>query len=333
MLTKIVVDGYPYLGGRFLGLYLTNACNRHCEFCFRRHDYPQRAMISLEDVDIFFAWAERERLDFVSLAGGEPTMHPDFVACAERLKRLRLNPRLRIISNLLCDEAKLEAFRGVTILANADSLDQYSEEELQTFRRNLKVVSGRDNCVTLSYTIWRLDQPEEHLFRYCEEFGIARVRLDLARASILRRNRHVSWAQAATFKGKLLGVARRLRARGIVVQFDCPLPEGFISLAELEELRPEKYSIVDPEVHLCDAIYVNPDLTIAGCPHQRLIEQRLDTFSSFEDLMGAFFGAKAARLLHKAVDKTGPVLCEAERFLPQSTSNIVPPDPAVEPSE
>lgn len=308
-----------------LGLYLTNTCNRHCAFCFKRNEYPKPLQISHEDLETFCTWSCVNDVEELFIAGGEPTTHPDFVTHIQTLqRRLPLSGPLRIITNLLCSEAKLEAFTHVRMLVNSDSLDQYSPAELRRFHRNLRVVTNQQNKVSLSFTIWRLDQPEGHLLSYCLEFGIKQVRLDLARASILSPNQYVTLPQLGAFKEKLLSLARRLRAQDIRINFDCPLPYDMFTAEELHSIGNPHLIPMDPTRNTCDHLYINPDLTISACPHQRLIEQRLDCFETYTDLQEAVGQAKHRKLLERlyelrkegrADEMTLPCLCEAERFL------------------
>lgn len=301
---------------RSLGLYLTNTCNRSCAFCFKKHSHPRPLQITTEDLNVFCSWAEQNDVESVIVAGGEPTTHPDFVSHVKTIReRIDLSMPLRVITNLLCDEEKLEAFTKTLMLVNADSLDQYKPSDLERFRRNLKIVSGQQNLISLSFTLWRLDQPEDYLLDYCEEFGLTSVRLDLSRASILKRNQHVTIAQLPAFKEKLLTVMRKLAARNIKAHIDCPLPDGTFTPEELAECKIKKCQSMDPLTHVCDAVYINPDLTISACPHQLLIDQRLDTFADYHQLRAAARHWKREKLKGPGVDLKKACLCEAERFL------------------
>lgn len=300
----------------WLGLYLTNTCNRSCSFCFKKHGHPRPLQISKEDLEIFCDWANRNDVDEVTVAGGEPTTHPDFVSHIRMIQtRIFLSTPLKIITNLLCDEEKLEPLVGTLLLVNTDSLDQYSPPDLERLRKNLKAVASQHNWITLSYTIWRLDQPEDHLLSHCEEFGIKAVRLDLSRASILKRNRHVTLSTLGPFKEKLLALAGKLVDRGVKLTFDCPLPHDMFTEQELHRIKIGAYYRMDPYSHMCEHLYANPDLTISACPHQLLLERRLDTFSSYPELHNTVMGIKKRKLMEEGIDQTGPCLCEAERFL------------------
>lgn len=297
-----------------LGIFITNVCNRHCEFCFLRPGYPRELYLSDEDLAAFCDWAARNHLYMSNLLGGEPTLHPNFVRVVQTVHKVV--PRIAIVSNLLCAPDKLEGFRDTALLANADSLDQYTEEELALFQRNLEAVSQMNCNVDLACTIWRLDQSVVHLLDYCDRFKVRFVRLDLARPSRARRNRCVRTEQIAEFKPKLLGLARELVGRGIRIGFDCPFPEGYFSAEEIRELRPVRLQLLRAgAVGTCPSMIVNADLTIRACPHAVVLERRLPTFGSFEELGHAVIVEKRARLQAQGLDESRFCYCEAERYL------------------
>lgn len=304
---------YP---GKNLGLYITNTCNRSCVFCFKKHGYPKPLQITSDDLSIFCDWCEREEVGVLCIAGGEPTTHPEFASIISTLhKRLQLDLPIQIISNLLCTQEKVAAIHHCLILANSDSLDQYSPENLKLFRQNLSTISRQNNGITLSLTLWCLDQPTDYLLQYCQEFAITRVRLDLARASILKPNRYVKLDQVGAFKKKILELARPLVSAGVRIGFDCPLPFDMFSPAELEELQVPNFRAMNPAYHMCEHIYINPDLTVSACPHQLLFDRRLDTFADYPDLFNTVFFGKLNKLNDDGADQAGAYLCEAERFL------------------
>lgn len=305
-------------GIRPLGVIFTNACNRRCAYCFREHGYPRARFMSPADFEAMRAWAVANEVKSFKLAGGEPTQHPDFLAMTESLHEL-IDERahFHIISNLLCDASKLAAFRRACVLVNTDSPDQYSADELALLMRGLEVVAAQDNVLTLSFTIWRPDQPDAHLFEYCRRFGISQVRVDLSRPSKLRRNRAITTSEVYGYKDKLLDLARRLRAQNVFVHFDCPLPIDLFTKEELDEIRPGRLRLVDREhVAICECFYVNPDLSTCACPHQLLLERPLTSFEGYSEYLRAVMDAKVAKIEIDSLHPRGFFYCEAERFLP-----------------
>jgi hypothetical protein len=293
-----------------IGLYLTHACNQDCVFCFKEKG---PLYISSEDLDAFCAWSKKNNVNAAKIAGGEPTFHPDFVKHIDTIKRHIRPMHLQIITNLVCDEDKLKAFNNCNVLVNA-SVD-HSPRDLEIFQRNLgRVIAAPGTRVSLSHTIWGLEQPDEHLLHYCKEFEIKHVRIDFSRASIQRDNKHITLEQIGDFKPKLLSIGRRLTEMGVEVNFDCQMPMGIFTAEDLKPLDIRNPRIVDPKYCTCIMVYVNPDLTISSCPWKVILPRRLDDFESYECLFESVNDA-VMKKLEETKDRKGSYFCMAERFL------------------
>lgn len=291
-----------------LGLYLTYNCNQHCPYCFKKHVPDKR--ITDEDFYKFCMWVYENRPASVYIAGGEPTTHPDFVHFMKTLRWVGRRP-VQIISNLICSPSQLEGFDYADALVNTSP--PHTGEERRVFEANLEQLVARPGTrVTLSHTLYDLDQETDHIVMYCEAFGITHVRLDFARASLLRNNKHLTLDAIAPYKDKLVALGKQLVDKQILVGLDCPIPKGIFSQDELQVLRFERAPLVDADTFLCTMVYINPDLTISSCPFRVIDERRLDTFPN----MGTLFATVQIAMRRKmAKGKEGPFLCMAERFM------------------
>lgn len=294
-----------------LGIYLTYSCNQHCPYCFKENVAGK--MISVEDFKIFCEWFAKNDLKGVKIAGGEPTSHPHFVELLSMFRDICYDNAIQVITNLMCDEEKVRALRHCNVLANTSP--PHSPEERSLFEKNLAIlVSETGTRVTLSHTMYKLDQEVDHIIRYCKEFHINHVRMDFARASLLRRNKYVTLEEARdTYKPGLLELARRLNEIGVSINLDCNTPIELFTKEEIQPLRMARPRFVKAAENNCCMVYVNPDLTISSCPFRVIDERRLDEFPDW----GMLFGTVAIKI-KKLVDtegKSGPVLCMAERFM------------------
>lgn len=68
----------------------THECSRKCQFCIDKYR-GLNEYISLENVEIALDFAEKLKVKDIFLTGGEPTMHPDIVEIAKRVKRRNFN--------------------------------------------------------------------------------------------------------------------------------------------------------------------------------------------------------------------------------------------------
>ena len=295
-----------------LGIYMTYECNQRCTYCFKERGETDR--VSVEDFQIFCDWVERTNTKGVSIAGGEPTTHPDFVQLMGMLRQAR-DPKIQLISNLVCDEEKLKGMHYCGVLTNTSA--PRSPKDRDIFERNLeRVISAPGTLVQLSHTLYYDGQKDENIFRYCKELNIRHVRLDFSRASMLRDNKHYKLEQLAEVKHTLLDLARRLTAVGVVVGFDCYLPEDTFTKEEFDELqrmKVKKIQLVNASEYACHMPFVNPDLTISSCPFRTIDERRLDVFPDLITLYTTIAVKVKQRL--KDEGKDGAFLCMAERFM------------------
>lgn len=293
-----------------LGIYLTYSCNQSCPYCFKENVAGK--MISVEDFKIFCEWFAKNDLRGVKIAGGEPTSHPHFVQLLDMFRRINHDCAIQVITNLICNEEKVKALRHCNVLVN--SSPPHTPKQRALFEKNLEMlVAAAGTRVTLSHTRYALDQEDDHIFRYCRDLHINHVRMDFARASLLRQNDYVTLEQAKeTFKYKLLDLSKRLGELGVVVNFDCTTPVEIFTKEEIEDAKLQRVNWVKAEANNCCMVYINPDLTISSCPFRVIDERRLDEFPD----LGMLYGTVAMKIKKKIEEgKKGPVLCMAERFM------------------
>jgi mycofactocin biosynthetic radical S-adenosylmethionine protein MftC len=81
----------------WLTLQLTSECNQHCRFCFQSPPRKPAAFHSQAQVDSLCRQLAALGVDTVTLTGGEPTCHPEFLAVVASIKAYGL--RLKISTN------------------------------------------------------------------------------------------------------------------------------------------------------------------------------------------------------------------------------------------
>ena len=167
-----------------LDVYLTNACNLRCKFCFNldREDAPR---IPLEDICEILKAAYDRGNRYVSITGGEPFIYKQIFEVieyahglgywvnilshagllnTEKIRRLKKFWRLRIRVSLDgADSATHDLLRGVGTFDNTlDKIDQLVSEGVSV---------GVGSTVSES-NIGNVDQ----IFRLCVDHGISFVR-------------------------------------------------------------------------------------------------------------------------------------------------------------
>lgn len=98
-------------------LEITDICNIHCEGCYRQHMTGHKSLADLkEELRFFKRWRNP---DNVSIAGGEPLIHPEIVELIAFIKELRIKPIIltnaQALTPPLLRELKKAGLAGFTI--------------------------------------------------------------------------------------------------------------------------------------------------------------------------------------------------------------------------
>ncbi|MFH1415715.1 MAG: radical SAM protein [Elusimicrobiota bacterium] len=137
-----------------LEVCITYKCNIICQYCYVRgleKIYPEN--MNLEDFKKLIEWAKCGRWKRIRIAGGEPTIHPEFVEMLNICERNDL--RISIATNnLFSAEIMAKINRGnydLTIDYNAKKVLDNDKKAL--YEKNIKQLNLRRVFFGLSYTI------------------------------------------------------------------------------------------------------------------------------------------------------------------------------------
>jgi hypothetical protein len=149
-------------------LEVNQECNMSCRACYKHHEHSSKSFQQiLSEIELLL---EKRRLTAVTLAGGEPTLHPDLPRVIRFLRERRLT--VMMLSNgVNLDDEHLDAYReaGLSrILLHVDCgqnrPDHHrarTEGELQDLRRTLSERITRHGLqCSLAVTLYRRALPE-----------------------------------------------------------------------------------------------------------------------------------------------------------------------------
>lgn len=221
-------------------LVLTTSCNRACPYCFASRTMSQlgsQEMAFREVVRIADLIAASKR-NFVSLLGGEPTMHTRFMEILEYLLERRMD--VTVFTNALCEPSTIEAITRLRQLqrvkfivnVNAPEIDDHAGRQ-EAFLRALP-----GNC-DISHNICLYDRPFDFLVGLVERTGLRkrRVRISLAQPIAEKENRFVDPKDYGPVVGHLVDLAEALLPRGVRLNLDCGWPLCIFTDEALGRLR------------------------------------------------------------------------------------------------
>ena len=143
-------------------LEITDICNIHCEGCYRQHMTGHKPLDQIKDEILFFKkWRNP---DNISIAGGEPLIHPQIIDIVSFIARNRIKPV--ILTNALAltpellRELKNAGLAGFTIHIdshqNRPQWRNKTEKELNQLRQHLAdiVAEAGDIHVVFNSTVY-----------------------------------------------------------------------------------------------------------------------------------------------------------------------------------
>jgi len=274
-------------------LLLTEKCVRSCPYCFAgKHmsDSSSGKMISWEDLIYVVDLLEMAKERSISLLGGEPTLHPQFLEFVIYLLERNFQVRVftsGIISNELLDTA-FSVLHGIpadrfSFICNLNNPVQTHTPlaEVESVRRFLSALGSH---TVASFNIYRIDFELDFLFQCVNEFGLRKdIRIGIAHPIVGKQNCYISPDDMDQIIDRLFSyvpVFERLRIRP---SLDCGFP---LCRFDDEQLGWLYRHTGGASRFGCGPIFdIGPDLTVWSCfPLSSFHKKTLYDFDSLHDV-------------------------------------------------
>lgn len=182
-------------------ILLTTRCNRSCPYCFAELEMARpspETFISRENLVYIADLMEASGQKYVSLLGGEPTLHPQCVDIILYLLGRGFN--VTVFTNGVLSPACLDEFRRRLTLFGPDRLSFFCNinDPIQTpataaqERQIEGFLSVMGPWTSPSFNIYRLDFTLDFLFGHIERFGMKRyIRIGIAHPIPGRQTRFI----------------------------------------------------------------------------------------------------------------------------------------------
>jgi len=282
-----------------VNLLITMRCNRSCSYCFAKekiHSYSGLAHhrdITLHDLDKALDFLARSGCDSLQLAGGEPTIHPEFDEILIRILRRDMN--VNLLSNALWNPEKNELFSKISpvklgFLLNIDHPDTYRPTEWARIEENLLALEDRGN-VTLSFNIFEREPRCEYIFDLASKHGFTNLRLSFSMPVVFDKVKNV-YLPIEEYKALtpfVVDFVRKAETLGTEVRMDNTVPICMFSKDELAELLLK--GVIEPRRNLTcfPAVDIGPDLSLWRCfGTSGLFNMRLEEFKSLSEVYEYF---------------------------------------------
>jgi len=249
---------------------LTEKCVRACPYCFAKEYLKESKenMLSWEDLiyiaDLFEASNEKH----LSLLGGEPTLHPDFVDFVMYL--IQRDFSVNIFTNGILSNEKLETAKAyllkipvekLSFVCNYNHPNTSTANETKQINKFFKTFS---KYISLSFNLYQKDFDFTFLVDAINKYGLKKhIRLGLAQPIPGQKNECLTLNEIRGIAEHLRKQLELLEHHRISIGFDCGMPLCIFSnedIGRLFKLNKGKVAF-----SCGPAIDIGPDMQVWAC--------------------------------------------------------------------
>jgi len=276
-------------------ILLTEKCVRSCPYCFAKEYLKdsKENMLSWESLIYITDLFEASREKHLSLLGGEPTLHPDFVDFILYLNQRKFNVNV-FTSGIMADK-KLEIaeefllkipVEDLSFVCNYNHPDSSTANETKQINEFFKVFSKH---TSLSFNLYQKDFDFSFLVDAINKYELRRhIRLGLAQPIPGQKNECLTLNEVRGVAENLRNQLELLEQNRITIGFDCGMPLCIFSNEDIGRLFKLNQGRV---VFSCGpAIDIGPDMQVWACfPLSNYEKKSLYDFDNVDEIKKYFF--------------------------------------------
>jgi cyclic pyranopterin phosphate synthase len=288
-----------------MNLVLTRACSNSCPYCFEsaeREDGKQSS-ISMENIAHFARWARTSRLDYLSLLGGEPFLHPKLSAIVKLFRQACPGTALRILTGGIFNKDLLGELppQDVSLVFNINEPRDYrNPKHFPKVINNFETALKKGFKVSIGFNVWRLDFDTNFMPDLAHRLSLSHFTWTVANPIRGCASKVVPPAEYAALAERCLAMLKKAATLNIEATLDCPLPLCFFKdsdLAWVRQYHPGTASGMGPCTPVLD---VTPELEVIRCfALSKLTRLKLADFHSEKEIEDWFVKHLDTQLLHR----------------------------------
>ena len=274
---------------------LTQRCVRSCPYCFAKEHMARSLsddILSWDDLIYLADFIEISGEHHISLLGGEPTLHPDFINFVLYLLERRIF--ITVFTSGIISEPMLKemvsSLKGIPndrlhFVCNLNEPDLSPPGEFEQIRHFLEAFG----TVTVSgFNIYHPNFNLEFLFQYINQYGLDRhIRLGLAHPIPGEKNEFLSIQDIKKAIERLFSYAPLFRRFRIAPFLDC----GFPMCAFSDEQLGMLYRLTGGDIRFgCSPAFdIGPDMTVWCCfPMSSYHKKSIFEFDSIKEIVNFY---------------------------------------------
>lgn len=253
-----------------MNLVLARTCSNSCPYCFEtaERSHGRQDFISAENVRTLALWARKTNLEYLSLLGGEPFLHPDLAVIVSVFRGLSPGTSLRILTGGVFKTKLLEGLspNEVSLIFNVNEPKDYrNPKHFARVAGNIKFAIKRGFKVILGFNVWRPDFDPLFMPRLARSLGRSNFRWTVANPQRGFPSKVASPGQYRVLADRCFKMLQTATSLGIEALLDCPLPLCFFDDVQLAWVK-QYHGGTASHMGLCEPIVdVTPELEAIRC--------------------------------------------------------------------
>ena len=271
-------------------ILLTEKCVRACPYCFAKEYLKESKenLLSWENLIYISDLFESSNQKRLSLLGGEPTLHPQFIDFVLYLRQR--NFHVTVFTSGIMAPKQLETAQNYLLKIPEESLSfvcNYNHPNTSTNSETQQINSffqTFSEYITLSYNLYQKDFDFSFLAEAINKFGLKKhIRLGLAQPIPGQKNECLALEELRDMAKKLTNQLEILEENRITLGFDCGMPLCIFSNEDIGRLfKLNKGRVMFSCGPACD---IGPDMQMWSCfPLSNYEKKSLYDFDNAEEV-------------------------------------------------
>ncbi|APV43864.1 cyclic pyranopterin phosphate synthase [Dehalogenimonas formicexedens] len=282
-----------------MNLVLARNCTNSCAYCFETAERQGKFsdFISMENVSKFTNWARSSNLEYLSLLGGEPFLHPELNLIVKTLRQTCPTTNLRILTGgvfnkKLLDNLLPEDF-GLVFNVN-EPRDYKNPKHFSKVINNIQHAIKMGFRVVLGFNVWRTDFDPQFMPELANSLARTNFRWTVANPQIDFPSKVVNPSQYAELSNACFTMLQEASRLNLDAMLDCPVPLCFFNESQLAWVR-QYHPGTSTRIGTCGPVLdVTPELEVLRCfAFSRIKRVNLLNFNNQEGILNWY---------HKRVD-------------------------------
>ena len=273
-----------------MNLVLTRACSNSCPYCFEsaeREDGKQ-STISNENIATFAKWARNSRLDYLSLLGGEPFLHPKFSTVVKMFRHSTPGTSLRVLTGGIFNKELLDDLppQEISIVFNINEPRDYrNPKHFNKVINNVETALRKGFKVSIGFNVWRVDFDPDFIPNLTRQLGLMWFTWTVANPIRGCESKVVPPTEFAVLAERCMVMLKKAAFLNIEAKLDCPLPLCFFKDPDLGWVR-QYHPGTASGMGLCAPVLdVTPELEVIRCfALSKSVRLKLTDFQSEKEI-------------------------------------------------